>query len=396
MEPLKRSRAGFKCLLLLSMLLPFAASCSPDVTEISDLTLIMAVGIDYDPKTSRYTFSTYNVMPSSQSTEQSAKLTGWVVSTSGTSILETARNLRVLVGKQMIWQHNKFVLIGEEAARHSFYGIMDFLMRNRQVRLSSYLIVSEGKASDKLNVRVASGDLLSNDLLGKARNEKEWGKSIMLSIQEIANWYPSSYRGFVTGKIDVESLPAHTQEALSLRGGAVFDKGKFKQWIKGDDVLVVQLLSPKNRWGNMEFVVSIAQEANRATLFFKEVKQSVHTSFRNGKPCVDIALSFSATMGEIDQPVPLDSPAEIQKLELAASRELERMIDKSMAYFQRDVRTDVIGFSELFAQRHPKQWAAAKVNWAEVFPSMPVNVHADVKIDRLGMIQYTKVQANGE
>ncbi|SFB60678.1 germination protein, Ger(x)C family [Cohnella sp. OV330] len=383
-------------MLLLCLLLPLAASCSPDVTEISDLTLIMAVGIDYDEKTNRYTLSTYNVMPTSQSTERSAKLTGWVVSASGSSLLETARNLRGLVGNRMIWQHNKFALIGEEAARHSFYGIMDFLMRNRQVRLSSYLIVSEGKASDKLNVRSASGDLLSNDLLGKVRNEKEWGKSIMLSIQEVANWQPDPYRGFVTGKVGIASLPADAKDELSLGGGAVFDKGKFKQWIKGDDVLVVQLLSHKNRWRNMEFVVSVGEEADRATLFFKEVGQSIHTGFRNGRPCVDIALSFTATMGEIDRSLPLDNPAEIGKLEQSASRELERRIDKSLAYFQHDVRTDVLGFSELFAQRHPKHWAAAKANWEDIYPTMPVNVHADVKIDRLGMIQYSKGQSDGE
>ncbi|MDG0808963.1 Ger(x)C family spore germination protein [Cohnella rhizosphaerae] len=218
MEFRRKNQAGLKGVLLLAMLFPLAAGCSPDVTEISDLTLIMAVAIDYDPKTDRYTISTYNVMPTSLSTEKSAKLTGWVVSTSGASILETARNLRGLVGNRMIWQHNKFALIGEEAARHSFYGIMDFLMRNRQVRLSSYLIVSEGKAADKLNVKVASGDLLSNDLLGKVRNEKEWGKSIMLSVHEIANWYPSPYRGFATGKISVESQPANREQALSLRG----------------------------------------------------------------------------------------------------------------------------------------------------------------------------------
>ncbi|MDG0795317.1 hypothetical protein OMP38_34205 [Cohnella ginsengisoli] len=176
MAPRRSNRAFLKGALLLAMLFPFAAGCSPDVTEISDLALIMAVGIDYDPKTELYTISAYNVMPGALSTEKSAKLAGWVVSTSGASILETARNLRGLVGNRMIWQHNKFALIGEDAARHSFYGIMDFLMRNRQVRLSSYVIVSEGKASDKLNVKVASGDLLSNDLLGKVRNEKRMGK----------------------------------------------------------------------------------------------------------------------------------------------------------------------------------------------------------------------------
>ncbi|MDG0795318.1 Ger(x)C family spore germination C-terminal domain-containing protein [Cohnella ginsengisoli] len=94
--------------------------------------------------------------------------------------------------------------------------------------------------------------------------------------------------------------------------------------------------------------------------------------------------------------MPLDDPAEIRELEQAASRALERKIGGSVAYFQRDLRTDVVGFSDLFAQRHPKQWAAAKADWAELYPSMPINVRAEVRIDRLGMIQYSKERADGD
>ncbi|MDG0808964.1 Ger(x)C family spore germination C-terminal domain-containing protein [Cohnella rhizosphaerae] len=94
--------------------------------------------------------------------------------------------------------------------------------------------------------------------------------------------------------------------------------------------------------------------------------------------------------------MPLDDPAEIRALEQAASRALERRIGGSVAYFQRDLRTDVIGFSDRFAQRHPKGWAAAKADWSELYPSMPIRVRADVRIDRLGMIQYSKARANAD
>ncbi len=381
---------------MLSLLLPFVSGCSPDVIEISDIALVMALGIDYDQQTKLYTFSTYNVMPTALSTDKAGKLTGWTASVTGKSVIDTGRNLRGRLGKTLIFQHNKFVLIGEEAATHSFYEIMDFLMRNRQIRLTSYLVVTEGQASDKLKVRTQSGDLLSNDLFGKVRNEKEWGKSMTQSIQMVANWYTDPCRGFVTGRLGVTRQKNDTQQALALRGGAVFNKGKFKQWIQGDDVLVIQLLSERNRWKNLEFPRVVSYKGHDTSIYFKPSKQSIRSRFRHGKPSIEIALTISAALGEIGQPLPLNSPAVIASMEKAASKEIERLIQASLASFQHVIRADVLGFSQLLSQYHPTGWAAIKQNWDEVYPSMPVTVHVNVKIEKVGMIQYAKERQYAE
>lgn len=384
-------RTKFKGLIAMISLAVCLSGCSPDMTEISEIAMVMAFGIDYDTESRKYTVTSYSVVPSALSAKDSGKLSEWVISAKGDSILEASKNLRSRSGRILIWQHNKFVLVGETAARRAFFEIVDFLNRNRQIRMTSYLLVSEGKAIDKLNDNVETEDLLSNDLLGKVRNEKEWGKSVSQILQDIANWYPNPYRGFVTGRIGISKLPDGSRDALVLNGGAVIDKGKFKAWLDGERVIAVQLLSDKSKWGMLEFARSFEFQSSQVSLFFRVEHQRIDSRCREGKPEIDIRLTLSATMGEIDHQLPLGNPETIVKLEQAASDEIEKLVRESVAYYQKVLKSDILGFSERFAQYYPDDWEMLQKEWGSVYPVMPVSVHAKVKVEKMGMVKYTGV-----
>lgn len=368
-------------------LLACLAGCSADVTEISDIALVTATGIDYDHKTKKYIFTSYCLLPTTTSTENTGKLSEWVVSATGNSILDAAKKLRSQVGKTLIWQHNKFIIIGESAARYSFYEIMDFMTRNRQIRITSFLFVSEGRAVNLLNMNTETEDLLSNDLLGKVRNEKEWGRSISQSIQNIANWNTDPYRGFVTGKIRTARQPFKSKEELSLSGGAVFNHGKWVGWLDEEDVLVVHLLSEKSKWKDLVFSETFEFNDINVTLHFKLDKQSIRSRYING-PKLDIHLTLISTVGEIEHYLSVDKADTIRQLELTASAFLENKIKHSLLHFQRGLNVDVIGFSDLFYQHYPNEWAALKHKWTDIYPTLPIQTHVAVKIDKLGLNQF--------
>lgn len=372
--------------ILVTCLLTCIAGCSADVTEISDIALVTATGIDYDKRTRTYIFTSYCLLPTTTSTENTGKLSEWVVSATGSSILDAAKKLRSQVGKTLIWQHNKFIIIGESAARNSFYEIMDFITRNRQIRITSFLFVSEGRAVNLLNMNSKTEDLLSNDLQGKVRNEKEWGKSISQSIQNIANWNTDPYRGFVTGKVSKSRPAFKSKEALSLSGGSVFNNGKWIGWLNEQDVLVVHLLSHKNKWKNLVFSESFEFNNINVSLHFKLDKQSIQSSYIDG-PAINIHLRLTSTVGEIEHYLSIGKLDTIIQLEQAASAFLENKIKHSLLHFQKDLNVDVIGFSDLFHQHYPNKWAAIKQKWTDIYPTIPIQIRVTVKIDKLGLNQ---------
>ncbi|MGG1550564.1 Ger(x)C family spore germination protein [Paenibacillus ferrarius] len=381
-----KSRRGV--LLLLAVILA-ASGCSQDVVEISEIALVEAVGIDYDAERQTYIFSSYCVMPSSLSTERSGKLSNWVLTGNGKTILEAAKSLRSYAGKQLIWQHNKFIVVGEAAARERFYEIMDFVTRNREIRLTSFLMISDDKALDKIKMRMESGELLSNELLGKVHNVKEWGKSVSQSIQDIANWNLDPYRGYVAGRIIAERQPEEKKETLSLKGGAVISSGKLTHWLDGDDAIVVNVLS-SGKWRNLQFAHTVKLDSSQFTLFLNVREQQIHTAFRGRNPVIDVSLQFAGTIGELGQGLQTDRVDEIRRMEQATAKSLEETISKSITSFQHDLKIDILGFSTSLSQHHPHEWRAIQKDWKRVYSTMEVNVHAEVNLEKQGMTQYLR------
>ncbi|SDN36639.1 germination protein, Ger(x)C family [Paenibacillus sp. yr247] len=376
-----------KWFLTLCSFLSLLAGCSPDIKEISDIALVMATGIDYDKESNKYIFTSYCVLPATTSTEKTGKLSEWVASAQGDSILDAARNLRNRAGKSLIWQHNKLFIVGEAAARYSLYNVVDFLTRNRQIRITSYLLVSDEKAEDILNLKSDISELASNVLLGIIRNEKEWGKSYSLMIQKAADRYSSPYRGFVLGKLSTSPKSENSPSSLVLKGGAVINKGKFVDWLNGNDIRVVHWLSEKSQWKNYEFTETLDYKSTKVTFFFRVAQSEIHSDYVKGKPKLDIQLNLKATLTEINHHLPLSDPDTLSQLEHEVSKRVEKQIHDSLKHFQKDLKVDLLGFSDYFIRHHPKGWEELKNEWDDVYPTISIPVHVDVKIEKLGMTQ---------
>ncbi|MDQ0874663.1 spore germination protein KC [Paenibacillus sp. V4I3] len=376
-----------KRFLAMCSILSLLVGCSPDIKEISDIDLVMATGIDYDKESNKYVFTIYCILPATTSTEKTGKPTELVDSAVGDSIVDAARNLRNRVGKSLVWQHNKFFIVGEAAARHSLYDVVDFLTRNRQIRITGHLLVSEGKAEDLLKRKTNISELTSNVLLGIVRNEKEWGKSYSLMIHKVADRYTNPYRGFVLGRIFASQKSNTSPSSLLLNGGAVINKGKFVDWLDGNEVRVVHWLSEKSKWKNYEFTETLDYKSTKVTCFLRISKREIQSDFIKGKPKLDVQLNFKATLGEINQHLALSDPVIFAQLEQVTSKHLEKIIHDCLTHFQQDLKVDLLGISDHFIQHHPKEWKKLKNEWVHVYPTMSIPVHVDVKIEKLGMTQ---------
>jgi spore germination protein KC len=376
-----------KWTLLLGLIISLSAGCSTDVREISDVALVMITGIDYDKEQDKYTFTAYSILPSATSMEKSNKQKEWVASAQGTSIMDASRNLRSRAGKTLDWQHDKFFIIGQEAATHALYEIIDYMTRSREIRISSYIIVSEGNAADKLAVKSETNDLIANDFLGRTTNQHLWGKSISLMVKDVSNLFANPYRGFVTGRVSMEKPINSSKEVLVLSGGSVFNKGKFIEWLKGEDTITVYLLSKKREWSKLEFPITVQFNSSNVTLLMQFPKKKLHFRQTDEGQTLEIDVSLKTALMDMDRPLQLSRPGALDQLERVASKEIEQMIAGSLNHFQKKLKVDVIGFSDYIRQYHPREWNQMKDNWDEIYPAIPVRIHVNVQFSRIGMSQ---------
>ncbi|MBP3964102.1 Ger(x)C family spore germination protein [Paenibacillus lignilyticus] len=376
-----------KLLLLGFIPLFLLAGCSPDVREINSIALVTITGVDYDEQSKKFIITLYCNYTPSASKDMPEKTLEWIASSSGDSILDAARNIRSRAGKQLIWQHDKFFIVGESAARHKFYEIIDYFNRSREIRMSGYLAISKGRASDILHLKSESGDLITNEIEGKVRNEHLWGKSINIELKDIVNYYTDPYRGFVIGKLNISKPINSDREVMILSGGSVFNKGKLVGWMSADDVLSVHMLMGKKKWRYLEFVQSVPFKSEKVSLMMKIINSKTHYKSINGMPALIIDVKLKGTLIDTSGPIQLTANRALEQLEDAAEKAVQQQLAVSLTHFQREMKVDVLGFSDFLRQYHPKVWKRTRQNWTEVYPTLPVTITVSASIPNLGMSQ---------
>ncbi|MBA2939628.1 Ger(x)C family spore germination protein [Paenibacillus sp. CGMCC 1.16610] len=372
--------------ILLCIVVVLMGGCSRDANEIGDIAIDTAVALDYNIKSKEYTFTSYCVLPANSSQEKAGSFTQKISSETGSTLLEAGKKMRSHAGKNAIYQHNKFFIVGEDAARYSLYEVVDYLTRKREFRITSFPIITKGLASDKLKLKPESGDMVSNDLLGQIRNNKLLGQSAPILLKDFVNLFSNPYRGFVAASLILKPSESKNRDVPLLSGGAVIYKEKLVSWLNGNDVLVVNILTNKKIWRNLEFPENIESKSGLDfTSVFHVSNSEIHSEFSNGNPVIRINMKLDAAVESVNQDTKVLDSANINQMEKAAAEHIEKVIKTTLSYFQKDLKVDIIGFSDVLIQHYPNEWKVIQKDWENIYPTMPIQTHVSVKIERAGM-----------
>lgn len=155
--------------VLLAMLLLLGA-CSGK-REISDLALVMAVGIDKGEKEGTVKVTAQVARPA-DARGQTGAPSGqsgeavWSVETEGESIFEAIRQMSSFSSRRVFWAHNFIIVINEEVAKEGIGDVIDFFTRNPELRMRTWVAVTPQTASEVIST-VTSLELIPGEALAK-------------------------------------------------------------------------------------------------------------------------------------------------------------------------------------------------------------------------------------
>lgn len=78
-----------------------------------------------------------------------------IVSVEGDTVFETVRNFNKFKSKSLFWGHIKYILINEELARENILSVMDFFIRDHELRFDTSVAVVKGLSAEAF---IRSGD----------------------------------------------------------------------------------------------------------------------------------------------------------------------------------------------------------------------------------------------
>lgn len=296
----------------------------------------------------------------------------------GDSVMEITRET-YLKTKSPAGFHLKTLIISSSLLKRiPMYELLDYYLRDNDIRLSMEVLISTGIASDVLTKTTVPGQTPAfelKDLFANRSRNSRMAKPLPLA-KIIAPL--KANRSFILPNVIT------TDQEIKIAGAGVI-KGKTQkyagflteteveglQWIRGDiRGGVVKETDPHSR-EKFEYEIKSASSKIQAIIDGNDI--SFHVSMRSeGR----IAERFkpAKNMG--------NNRLTAQETELVKEKVTE--LAKNAVAKMRKLRADVGGFGEALHIQHPEVWKKVKDDWDNTFVSIPVTYSTNIQIQDYG------------
>ncbi|MCM3130453.1 Ger(x)C family spore germination protein [Paenibacillus provencensis] len=361
--------------------------------EIEDLRVYVGVGLDvadetkfekkvnerggHYPKKNVLT-ATVQIVPGTK--EQAAQGQGGQAGESylnerltGDSLLQIFRQFSLRRDRPLIGHHLKVIVISSElATKYSLEQLLDFILRDNDIRPSALVLISQQKAIDVLSAN-QPGEVPAFNLRGLVRNRQRTNRILpAISLGKLEGLMQSR-QSFVLQNVIM------AENELKFVGGALFEGdtnkyiGRLNQvdveaisWIEGNPGGVLKTYTDEGD----TIVYEIASISSKITPKLEGDELSIHIDVQSkGRLIEDWSYPEESTDSAYIE-------EQEEKFNETVKNEIKTLLDK----LQHTYRVDVVGFGKEVRIKYPRYYNKVKDRWDEVFSEIPVTYDVDLEI----------------
>jgi len=378
-------------LLIISLLFQ---GCS-NYTELNDLSIVVAIGLDFLPKEKKYELIIQMINPNAIANQAGAKGIPIIYYVEkGRTISEAARLASKKISRTNIYSHVNLVAIGETLAKESSLNyIFDVFERDSKIRVNIPVIIARNTSVYKvLNTIPSLEKLPAKSITGKIQNtSKLLGENREIEMRDIIQALSSKGReptingaSLALDKPTFDTL-ANTEDVGStyvfINGTAIFNKGKLVGWIDGPPAKSIQIVD------NLINQMNVQVPCNKNVYDSMEItrlKTKTDIKFKKGIPIIHVNVK---SLGHIDEVLCNDDFNKAKTLdtyEKNAEKAVKQVLIDGITQAQK-LGSDCFGFGERFHLADPKKFNRHAKKWNEDFKKAKVIVKVDVQINNIGM-----------
>ncbi|WP_459835687.1 Ger(x)C family spore germination protein [Halanaerobaculum tunisiense] len=397
------------CLVLVVVSLVTSLNGCAGKRELDKLGIVNVAGVDRDPKTGGYRLMVQIMSPErSQGGMGGAQTKTWIATATGKTLMDASKNLRAIVSKKIVWFHSNLIIIGEEVAREGITKITDFFARNQEIRYSSWVVISDGKAKEVLKLNPRFSGSLAEEVEGLIDNTKVRAEGHVLNLKDLLIRLDNEQYDEVTGRITdyypkiepegtyeqenlVKELPKKEKRIVALSGMSVLKDGKLQGWLNRIETRGYLWITDEMEGGTVVEIISqpelkMADAKPKISAEILEASSSLTPQLKGDE--ISFELEVTAGVGITEQIAKLDLTKEenINQMETMIAGEIKKNIESALKKAQLDYEADIFGYGTALYRAYPQQWEEIKDEWDQIFPTVKTKIKVDVTIKRLGMI----------
>lgn len=370
-----------KCLIIIIALVAIFLTGCWDVIEINERIFVTAVGIDLneDPNIENEYLVTY-VYPNIASIKkgESQKEAKFMKSTVAKTPFDGSRQLTTRLDKPLFFRHMKVIVIGEELLKKpdKIKEFFDGLGRDPRINRKVQIVVAQGKAKDVLSTKTEQELVVGGYLNSMLRNKKVASRFSAQTFSDIMEDLQVS---------DVSMAPRAVpkKDEFKLFGSAIIKDYKLIGWLGEYENSLVAMVK-----GN--FISDIIDIYYKDTVVSYVIsnaicKKDVHAD--NEDINVDINIFTEGYLQEYKYEGETNAFDQefLKTVEKRVKYKIEKDLEKIIGDIQNKYNADILCIGEHISKFEPDLWKEIEEDWDEIFPTLNINVHADVKIRRTGL-----------
>lgn len=299
---------------------------------------------------------------------------------SGTSdsLLEIFRQFSLRLDRPIIGHHLKVIIVSTELLKQQKMNqVMDFVLRDNDIRPSTMVFLSQGRAAETLTSK-QKNEIPAFRIRDMTNNQKRTSKvldPVILSKLDALMYAKRSYvlQNLVTANGEVDF------------SGAGIIKGETGHWAGALNQEDTECLSWLTNEGETGVVKAYGLKKQSLIYEMKALNSKITAKTEGDSLAFEVKVTTEGRMSESwngdDYP---SATHHVQEAEKLFKRELEQMMQALMKKLQSDYKTDVAGFGNKLSIQKPAVWNKVKDHWDDVFSRTPVHIKVELKITDFG------------
>lgn len=324
---------------LLSVAMLISLSGCWNYTEIDDMSIVAGVAIDKNKEENNLQLTVE--MVDTQGGMQQSQASFKMISLTGNTIFDIARNMISVTGKKLFWSHAKVIILSEEVAREGLIKVIDWYSRDTETRADVFVFVSNEKnAREVLNLNSETKTILSYELAQMMRDEIFTSTAPVVEIWDFIDKLETLGNNAVAPLIDISEKNGQKNERVN--GTAVFVRDRMVGKLDGEETKYSLFAKNKIKGGVLEVenakgipTYSLEILSSRTKVKPKwvdgRIEMQIHTVTHTG---LDEAMSSEGFAGD----------ESIQAIEKRAGEALQQKILSVIRKVQREYHADIFGF----------------------------------------------------
>lgn len=349
------------------------SSC--DYRTIEDMPMMFGLAID--PTEEGYRLTGKVIIPSGATAEGTSEQV--FIQTSGKTIFDAARDFILKEGQKVFWGQLGFVIINESIAEKDVTKVLDFLLRDNEIREDLWLLVSKGDSSAEEALKATYNEKRVRFYIADAiENVDSVGKYNELSLIRFNNELNSSGKEPVLPQVSIEESLG--QKKIIVNGICIFKDKKRVGHLDGKETQQYRLIM-----GELAGVYVIEYKddvgSTKVTLEITDIKSKTKIKKKDQSYDITIKVEVTGIVAEVvNNEVYFVNIKDINEFIKQAEKQLNKDLQDLIIKVQKEYSCDIFGIGEKVKDKDPNGYKKLEDNWNSVFGTLNIKVETEVKL----------------